>query len=246
MIADYANCQLLVFNKNGHIDFQTHLGKEPRGLVKFAENDIAVTFAYEKEIGLYSINSDHAVNHQIFDLSGIGKPFSIAHQNNHFLVEIGEREDGEFVIFNRITVETLVIPNRKYAYFTGNSIDVGLDMQHEEVFVSSIDNKAVYCISFNGEIKWMASVPSPQGLTIIPNLSSESKNILVTNKFGQTLYQLCSSESAGHTHIMDLKDDIVSGGRYITSTTIGNRTFVCVEVKQRNLKIYEITENTEQ
>lgn len=243
VIADYANRELHVFNLEGKVDFRKKLQKEPRGLVRIDENNIAVTFAYEKEIYLFSIHSYRAVNYKIFDLKDIGKPFSIAYDNKHFLVEVGEREDGKLVIFDEDASETTVIPNNKYAHFTGNSIDLGLNMDQEEVYLSSINNKAVYCFSINGETKWVASVPIPQGITAIRNSSSESRIILVTNKNGpHTLYEMCSSD--GRTHMMEYKDPVLSP-RYITSTTIDESMFLCVEVAKRHLEVYEITEMIE-
>jgi hypothetical protein len=84
------------------------------------------------------------------------------------------------------------VPNvRSFAFFTGNTIRLALDMKNSRIFVSALGSKSVHCIDFAGCIVWCKAIPSPRGIVFIPEASSDM-NMIVASKQWNIIYKMNS------------------------------------------------------
>ena len=122
-------------------------------MTKLYDNRVAISFPHEREIRLYDIFNKSVNLSKTIDLQSIGKPFSISYHKKHFAVEIGEGKNGGISIINGYGKVKSSVPNvRSFAFFTGNTIRLALDMKNRCIFVSALGSKSVHCIDFDGYI----------------------------------------------------------------------------------------------
>ena len=107
------------------------------------DNSVPVSFPHEREIRLYDIFNKSVNLSKTIDLQSIGKPFSISYHKKHFAVEIGEGKNGGISIIHGYGKVKCSVPNvRSFAFFTGNTIRLALDMKNSRIFVSALGTKS--------------------------------------------------------------------------------------------------------
>jgi hypothetical protein len=152
LLVDYNRSEIKIFKENSFI-CSYQLKQEPNCMTKLYDNRVAISFPHEREIGLYDIFNQSVNLSKTIDLKLIGKPFSISYHKKHFAVEIGEGKNGGISIINGHGKVKCSVPNvRSFAYFTGNTIRLALDMKNRCIFVSALGSKSVHCIDFDGYI----------------------------------------------------------------------------------------------
>lgn len=232
VIVDGTNCNLIVFESRKQ-QLQSNLEAEPRGICAMDGNQIAITFAYEEQIQIYQINKDRITRKNIVNLKSLGliqaKPFSIAYDNGYLAVEVGEGDNGHIIILdNKMSLWKTVSNAGNFAFFTGNTIRVALDMSDEgRIYVSAMSKKMVSCINLNGDKLWTIPISSPRSVIILPEEDSSAKRIILSSKKCSAIYGLNSV--TGKDEILLAKGRI-HDPRYIAYNTIDQN--LCIQVSK--------------
>jgi hypothetical protein len=93
------------------------------------------------------------------------KTLSISYNKKHFAVEIEEGKNGGIFIINGYGRVISSVPNvSSFAFFTGNTIRLALNMENRRIFFSALCKKSVHCIDFNGHIVSMYGAKPSQTL----------------------------------------------------------------------------------
>lgn len=195
VVADRCNKTLLVY-ENEKFSFHTFLeGREPKAISKLHGNKIAITMPYDNQIWLYKIQKDRIEVTNRITLSNncferpIGRPYSITSDNHHLAIETGIGDDGVILVIDEKGNIKKKIPNKNhFGYFTGNTLRLALDWNHQKVYVSALSKKTVFCIDFEGNIQWNTSMISPRDV-IKMEVNNEQK-LLLSSKRMDTIYIL--------------------------------------------------------
>lgn len=247
VIVDSNNRKLIVF-KLGKEQLRIQLKEEPRSMTAVTGNQVAITFAYTMEIHIYNIFKETITDEpEIINLPSLVqrnlKPFSIAFDNGLFAVEIGEGDDGRVIILDKTKIYATILNHNKYAFFTGNTIRLALEVKTHEpleghIFVSAMSKKMVSCVDFKGNKLWTVPVPSPRGLIIIPEECTTGKNMVLCSRRCSAIYGL--SKNDGTDEILLAKGRIKSP-RFVAYNS--SDRLLCIQVAKGNdedeLTIYE-------
>lgn len=224
--------ELKIYSQNT-LMFKHSLNIEPKGMAKLNDSIIAITFPYEREIRLYNITNKSVEDVRTITIS-FGKPFSIAYNNKHFAVEIGEGDDGVIVIINEHGEVLHTIKNTNaFAYFTSNTIRLALDIDKRKIFVAALSKKAVSCVDYGGNILWSKAIPSPRGIVFIPEIQSES-NVIIASKRWNLLFKMNSDDG---------KNDIITAGGHLKGPRYIDYylrdKLLCVQVDDGQIVVYK-------
>ncbi|CAC5392026.1 unnamed protein product [Mytilus coruscus] len=249
VIVDSNNRKLIVF-KVGKEQLRLPLKEEPRSMTAVTGNRIAITFAYTMEIRIYQIfeetitDDPEIINLPSLELRNL-KPFSIAFDKGFFAVEIGEGDDGRVIILDNTKIHTTIFNHNKYAFFTGNTIRLALEVKTHDpleghIFVSAMSKKMVSCVDFKGNKLWTVPVPSPRGLVIVPEECTSGKNMVLCSRRCSAIYGL--SKNDGTDEILLAKGRIKSP-RFVAYNS--SDRLLCIQVAKGNdedeLTIYEFS-----
>ena len=167
------------------------------------------------------------------DLQSIGKPFSISYHKKHFVVEIGEGKNGGISIKHGYGKVKCSVPNvRSFAFFTGNTIRLSLDMKNSRICVFALGNKSVHCIDFDGYIVWCKAIPSPRGIVFIPEDSSKMDIIVASNQWN-IIYKMNFHNG---TDKCITAEDLIKGPRHIDYY---KKKLLCVEIDNGNILVFK-------
>lgn len=228
VVIDGNNNKLIIFkSKEEQSLANNELSNEPNAITAITGNKFAVTYPYQKYIQLYELTYDTIQsNYRISSLDPIetsDKPFSIAYNQGIFAVEIGEREDGRIVIIDVGNGKPMKTIECHFAFFTGHTIRLALDQN--QIFVSAMGKKMVYCMDFDGKTLWHQSVPGPRAIIVSEDYSS-SKKIILASKRCNAIYEL--KKDGNHHEILKATDKINSP-RYMAYHSFTNTLCVLVE-----------------
>lgn len=195
---DYENRMLYGFSTSEKvINLNLNLAMEPKALTTIHGRKIAISFAYERLIRIFEIHIEKVVEivQERISLKTKGKPFSISYSNDMYAVEIAERKLGFIAIIDSKGNIEKQIPNNGYSFgfFTSNNLRLALDMNKILFYASAIGKKSIYCVDFDGKVKWHIRVPSPRGLQLVP-ATSDTTHILIASNKRNSIYQLLEKD----------------------------------------------------
>ncbi|XP_071139185.1 uncharacterized protein [Mytilus edulis] len=232
VIGDRKNGQLLMPIKVDEID-TFNLKFEPRGLVHMYGKKIAVTSSHDKKIIIFELGNPSWTESD--ELKCDDKPFSISYNDDHFAVEFEESEDGFIGILTTGGKMVHRIQNTcDFAYFTGNTIRLALDMKRGLVFVSALSKKLVSCVDFSGKIVWHVPISSPRGIIFVPGIAVGHKNIVCASKRHNTVYEMGSEN--GDFEVL-LSGSKIPGPRYITYSLQLKK--LCIQADNGQFLVYK-------
>ena len=233
LLVDYNRSEIKMFEKDSLI-FSYSLNQEPNCMTKLNDNRVAISFPHEREIRLYDIFNQSVNLNKTIDLKSIGKPFSISYHKKYFAVEIGEGTNGGISIINGNGKVRWSVPNvRSFAYFTGNTIRLALDMKNRRIFVSALGRKSAHCIDFDGYIVWCKAIPSPRGIVFIPEASSDM-NMIVASKQWNSIYKMNSYTG---TDKIITAEGLIKGPRHMDYNI--QKKLLCVEIDNGNILVFK-------
>ena len=233
LLVDYNRSEIKVFKENS-FTFNYPLGQEPNCMTKLNDNRVAISFPHEKTIKLYDIFNRSVNLSKTINLQSIGKPFSISYHEKYFAVEIGEGKNGGIFIINGHGNVNWSVPNvRSFAFFTGNTIRLALDMKNRCIFVSALGSKSVHCIDFDGHNVWCKAIPSPRGIVFIPEASSDM-NMIVASKQWNIIYKMNSHNG---TDKIITAAGLTKGPRHMDYNI--KEKLLCVEIDNGNILVFK-------
>ncbi|XP_052062776.1 uncharacterized protein LOC127702564 [Mytilus californianus] len=197
VLVDKNNRNLLVF-KSKEEKIRTYLEEEPHALTSMTGQHIAITFPFQMEIRIYKISENSIGKLNRIGLPSFGlynsKPYSIAFDNDFFVVEVGEGDDGKIIIMNDKQIHN-EIHNKNFAYFTGNTIRLALEVKNHNplegrVFLSALSKNVVFCVDFQGKEVWKVSIPSPRGISIVQEDCTPGNNLVICSRRCNALFGL--------------------------------------------------------
>lgn len=244
ILVDKRNRNLLVFQSKEEIN-RFHLGEEPHALTSMTGQHIAITFPSEMEIRIYQISENSIDKLKIICLPSLKlrnlKPYSIAYDNDIFVVEVGEGDDGKIIIMNDTKIHD-EIPNKNRAYFTGNTIRLALEVKNQNplegrVFVSALSKNVVFCVDFKGNDIWKVSIPSPRGISVVPEDCIPRNNLVICSRRCNTIFGL-NKENGSNKQIL-LSEGKIKLPRYITCNN--KDRLLCIQVGTEDDKDVEET-----
>lgn len=244
ILVDKRNRNLLVFQSKEEKN-RLHLEEEPHALTSMTGQHIAITFPFEMEIRIYKISENSIDKLNIIFLPSLKlhnlKPYSIAYDNDFFVVEVGEGDDGMIIIMNDTKIH-YEIPNKNRAYFTGNTIRLALEVNNKNplegrVFLSALSKNVVFCVDFLDNEIWKVSIPSPRGISVVPENCIPRNNLVICSRRCNTIFGL-NKENGSDKQIL-LSEGKIKLPRYITCNN--KDRLLCILVATENDKDKEET-----
>lgn len=223
VIGDGNNQNMIAF-KTGEIQMQQKLENEPNAMTAMTGNEFAVTFPYQRYIKIYQLILNSTTNtYTALEINSIdtpGKPFSIAYNHKKFAVEIGEGEDGFFIIYD-IDHKVISKPMKcKFSFFTGHTIRLALN--RNRIFVSATGRKMVICYDLEGNKIWHQSIPGPRAI-IVPEDDSLVDKIVLSSRRCNAIYTL--DKKNGNYEILKAK---INSPRYMGYNSVTKTLCVLV------------------
>lgn len=237
VVGDNYNYRLVVFDGK-ELNFMYDLKYEPRGIAQLTGNEIAVTFADQYQIRIYKIENKDALLTRLIDFKKEKsleklKPFSIAYDNNRFVVEAGEGDDGCIVLldYEGVWLKTINIKNN-LVHFCGHTIRMALDMSRNgdtltdgQIFISAISRMSVSCIDLEGNEIWTTILTDPRGIVVIKEVTKSKKNLIVASKACSAIFRLNKHDKKDEPLLA--KGDVINP-RYIAYHA--DKNLLCVHI----------------
>lgn len=221
ILVDKRNRNLLVFKSN-EVKIRTNLEDEPHALTSMTGQHIAITFPFKMEIRIYKISENSIDKLSIISLPALElynlKPYSIAFDNDFFVVEVGEGDDGMIIVMNDTQIHKKIY-NKNFAYFTGHTIRLAVEIKFSSqlegrIFISALSKNVVLCVDFEGEEIWKVSIPSPRGISVIPEDCIPGNNLVICSRLCNAIFGL-NKENGSDKQIL-LSEDKIKLPRFIS------------------------------
>lgn len=245
---DYYSSYLYVFRQNKKAPVTSlRLKMEPKGMTKTHTNTFAISFPFERIIRIFEHQADKTVDlvEETIDLNEVGKPFSISFSQERYAVEIGQLRQGFIAVIDikGKVLHRILNNNYSFGYFTGNNLRLALNTKKQLFYTSAIGQKTVYCVDFNGNIKWHTDVPSPREIHLVPS-SGDSTRILVASKIGNIIYEIIGKDKDMNTKnpeadCVHLKD--IQLPEYISYDK--NSKTLCVGMENGKISVYHFPDD---
>lgn len=222
---------IIVENEQGNKPLENPISYKPDGMAKISFCDFAISCSYKRQIDIFQLPT-HELKHTI-DMQRIGQPFNISYNEDHFVVEIGNFDNGFIVVIDRNAKEITRIKDLDgITDCTGHSIRLALDMKSKHIFLAAPIKMSVSSIDFEGNILWIIAIPSPSDLIFVPQLMSYGGNILLASEKTNTVFFVNASDGCFENLIS------FNGPKYIAFDSVEN--VLAVYNKSGPITIYEL------
>ncbi|CAC5359262.1 unnamed protein product [Mytilus coruscus] len=224
---------IILGNEKGNDPLEHPIRHEPNGMVKMSFSEVAISCSYKRQIEIFDFSTHEFKLMHTIDMQLIGQPFNISYNEEHFVVEIGDFDNGFIVVIDRNAKEIARIKDLDgITNCTGHSIKLALDMKSKHIFLAAAMKMTVSSVDFEGNILWLIAIPSPSDLIFVPQLMSYGRNILLASEKTNTVLFVNASDGCFEDFIS------FSGPRYIAFDSIEN--LLAVYNKSGSITIYEL------